>query len=204
MADDIAGSPLHNHGGVLLVLLGSVTGAAADQLQHCRLSDKQRHFLGSRRAAAARSGRTYGPMSGLLPADSTVNTHREPYELSNLPSRPKEVAAEAGPREAEIAVVEDHAPEDPRRRLQAMAQVHSRSDRRRGWMEFDRPTSGSTDPTGSRLLEGVCPGTAPAGSRSASCLCRRSSEGVPYATAEMLRPQPVERLAHRPVVKANH
>jgi hypothetical protein len=40
-------------------------------------------------------------------------------------------------REAEIAVVNHTATPDQRRRVEAMARVHSRGDRRRVWMEMD-------------------------------------------------------------------
>ena len=40
-------------------------------------------------------------------------------------------------REAEIAVVNHAATADQRRRVEAMAEVHTRGDRRRVWMEFD-------------------------------------------------------------------
>jgi hypothetical protein len=41
-------------------------------------------------------------------------------------------------REAEIAVVNHVATADQRRRVAAMAEVTSRGDRRRVWMQFDR------------------------------------------------------------------
>ncbi len=40
-------------------------------------------------------------------------------------------------RDAEVAVVQHVATNDQRRRVAAMAQVHSRADRRRVWMSFD-------------------------------------------------------------------
>lgn len=40
-------------------------------------------------------------------------------------------------REAEIAVVNHVATPDQRRRVEAMAQAHTRGDRRRVWMQFD-------------------------------------------------------------------
>ena len=40
-------------------------------------------------------------------------------------------------REAEFAVVQHYATEEQRRRVQAMAAVRTRTDRRRVWMEFD-------------------------------------------------------------------
>jgi len=81
----------------------------------------------------------YGRISGNLPADSPyAHPHPEPSEPPDLPTTPEEVAAEAAMREAEIAVVEHRATEDQRRRVQAMARVHSRPDRRRVWMGFNR------------------------------------------------------------------
>ena len=47
-------------------------------------------------------------------------------------------AAEAAMRLAEIAVVEHRATEEQRRRVQAMAQVHTRAGRRSVWMDLDR------------------------------------------------------------------
>jgi hypothetical protein len=41
-------------------------------------------------------------------------------------------------REAEIAVVQHVATPEQRRRVAAMAQEHTRQDRRRVWMNFDR------------------------------------------------------------------
>jgi hypothetical protein len=83
----------------------------------------------------------YGRVSGNLPADSPyAHPHPRIVEPPDLPSTPEEVAAETAMREAEIAVVEHHATEDQRRRVQAMAGVHSREDRRRVWMGFDRST----------------------------------------------------------------
>jgi Domain of unknown function (DUF4383) len=83
---------------------------------------------------------SYGRFSGSLPSDSPY-AHPHPWlaEPADLPSTPEEIAAEAAMREAEIAVVEHRATEDQRRRVQAMAAVHTRADRRRVWRDFDRP-----------------------------------------------------------------
>jgi hypothetical protein len=86
----------------------------------------------------------YGRVSGNLPASSPYAHPRTAvHEPPDQPSTPEEVAAEAAMRSAEIAVVEHRATEDQRRRVQAMAAVHTRQDRRRVWMPFDRPGSSS-------------------------------------------------------------
>jgi len=80
----------------------------------------------------------YGRVSGNLPADSPyAHPHDLVLEPSDRPSTPEEFAAEAAMREAEFAVVQHYATEEQRRRVHAMAAVHTRADRRRVWMEFD-------------------------------------------------------------------
>ena len=83
----------------------------------------------------------YGRVSGNLPPDSPYAHPRadEPEPPESYPSTPEEFAAEAAMREAEIAVSNHVGTEEQRRRVQAMAQVHTRADRRRVWMEFDPP-----------------------------------------------------------------
>jgi hypothetical protein len=81
----------------------------------------------------------YGRISGHLPEDSP---YAHPHELAeeeddDLPTTPAEVAAEHAMRDAEVAVVQHVATNEQRRRVAAMAQVHSRGDRRRVWMSFD-------------------------------------------------------------------
>jgi len=81
----------------------------------------------------------YGRLTGNLPPDSPYAGSRalpdpEPPEY---PSTPAEFAAERAMRDAEIAVVNHVATAEQRRRVAAMARVHSRPDRRRVWMEFD-------------------------------------------------------------------
>src|SRR3954449_1021442 len=80
----------------------------------------------------------YGRVSGNLPTDSPY-THRHPDEEApeSYPSTPEEFAADAAMREAEVAVCNHVATEDQQRRVQAMAAVHTRAERRRVWMEFD-------------------------------------------------------------------
>jgi Domain of unknown function (DUF4383) len=82
----------------------------------------------------------YGRVSGNLPPDSPYARPRSDdadSEPESFPSTPAEFAAERAMREAEIAVVNHVATADQRRRVAAMAQVRSRADRRRVWMEFD-------------------------------------------------------------------
>jgi hypothetical protein len=82
---------------------------------------------------------SYGRVSGHLPVDSPyAHPHLDAVEPPDLPQTPAEFAAEAAMREAEIAVVEHHATEDQRRRVEAMASAHTRADRRRIWLEFGR------------------------------------------------------------------
>jgi hypothetical protein len=93
---------------------------------------------------------SYGRVSGNLPANSPyAHPHDELVEPPDLPSTPEEFAAEAAMRAAEVAVCEHRATEEQRRRVQAMAQVHTRADRRRVWMEFDR--SSAQDGAGRRI-----------------------------------------------------
>jgi hypothetical protein len=81
----------------------------------------------------------YGRVSGNLPADSPYSRPAaedvEPPE--SVPSTPAEFAAERAMRDAELAVVNHVASAEQRRRVAAMAEVTSRADRRRVWMEFD-------------------------------------------------------------------
>ena len=81
----------------------------------------------------------YGRLTGNLPPDSPYAGSRElpAPEPPEYPSTPAEFAAERAMREAEIAVVNHVATAEQRRRVAAMAQVHSRHDRRRVWMELD-------------------------------------------------------------------
>lgn len=79
----------------------------------------------------------YGRISGGLPADSPYAhplAEEEPPE--SYPLTLEEFAAEAAMREAEITVSNHAGTADQRARVQAMAQVHTRGDRRRVWMEF--------------------------------------------------------------------
>jgi hypothetical protein len=87
----------------------------------------------------------YGRVSGNLPTDSPY-AHAHPADTEppeSYPSTPEEFAAEAAMREAEIAVSNHVGTPDQRRRVQAMAAVHTRADRRRVWLEFDAARSHS-------------------------------------------------------------
>ncbi|WP_222262450.1 DUF4383 domain-containing protein [Modestobacter marinus] len=90
----------------------------------------------------------YGRVSGNLPADSPYAHERaeDPRPPESYPHTPEEFAAEAAMREAEIAVSQHAGTEDQRRRVEAMAAVHTRGDRRRIWMEFDAAQARSAPP----------------------------------------------------------
>ncbi|MGY1679685.1 DUF4383 domain-containing protein [Geodermatophilus sp. SYSU D01176] len=84
----------------------------------------------------------YGRISGHLPPDSPYAHPGSADDMdvdltSELPSTPAEVAAEQAMRDAERAVALHAGTDDQRRRVAAMARVHSRADRRRVWMSFD-------------------------------------------------------------------
>lgn len=59
-------------------------------------------------------------------------------EYDGLPATPAEFAAERAMRAAEIAVVQHTATPEQYRRVRAMAEVRTRADRRRVWMDLDR------------------------------------------------------------------
>lgn len=81
----------------------------------------------------------YGRISGNLPADSPyAHPHSDDAEfVDERPRTPEEVAAEQAMREAEIAVVQHTATPDQHLRVEQMAQMHHRSDRRRVWMDLE-------------------------------------------------------------------
>lgn len=86
----------------------------------------------------------YGRVSGNLPADSPYArpiARTDDDGAAECPSTPAEFAAEWAMRAAEVAVVQHVASFDQRRRVAAMAAVHTRAERRRVWMEFDRAPS---------------------------------------------------------------
>jgi Domain of unknown function (DUF4383) len=81
----------------------------------------------------------YGRIGGHLPPDSPY-AHPPADEIDYTDERPStraEAAAEDAMREAEIAVAEHTATPAQYRRVQAMAQVHTRVERRRVWMELE-------------------------------------------------------------------
>lgn len=77
----------------------------------------------------------YGRFSGNLPSDSPY-AHPHPWrsEPPDRPSTPAEFAAEEAIRDAEIAVIEHRATEEQRRRVQALAGLRTRDERRRAWL----------------------------------------------------------------------
>jgi hypothetical protein len=81
----------------------------------------------------------YGRIGSRLPPDSPyVHPSADPADyVDERPRTPEEVAAENAMREAEIAVVQHAATPTQHRRVEAMAQAHTRADRRRVWMELD-------------------------------------------------------------------
>jgi hypothetical protein len=88
----------------------------------------------------------YGRVSGNLPPDSP---YRHPVDggedLGPEPERyattPQERAIEREMRAAELAVMEHRATPDQAHRVARMAQVRTRADRRRVWVECGRTTS---------------------------------------------------------------
>ena len=80
----------------------------------------------------------YGRIGGHLPPDSPyAHPSADADFVDESPGTPEEVAAEDAMREAEIAVVQHYATADQYGRVQAMAQAHTRGERRRVWMELD-------------------------------------------------------------------
>ena len=83
----------------------------------------------------------YGRVGGHLPPDSpydhSTSDADERNSADSYASTPSEFAAERAMRQAEIAVVQHAATADQRRRVAAMAQVHTRLERRRVWMSLD-------------------------------------------------------------------
>jgi hypothetical protein len=92
----------------------------------------------------------YGRVSGNLPTDSPyAHPHAaDTGSPESYPTTPEEFATEAAMRDAEIAVGNHVATEDQQRRVQAMALVHTRADRRRVWLEFE--TALAVPPTDAR------------------------------------------------------
>jgi hypothetical protein len=90
----------------------------------------------------------YGRVSGNLPDDSPYRATAAAggADLGPEPERyattPAERAIERDMREAELAVMEHRASPDQAYRVAAMAQVRTRADRRRVWMECSRAPLG--------------------------------------------------------------
>jgi hypothetical protein len=91
----------------------------------------------------------YGRVSGNLPPDSPYRhtvAGTDGADLGPEPERyavtPAERAVERDMREAELAVVQHRATPDQARRVAAMAQVRTRADRRRVWVESGRAVIG--------------------------------------------------------------
>ena len=86
----------------------------------------------------------YGRVSGNLPADSPYRAGApgagdvEGPEPERYAATPAEQAVERAMREAELAVAEHRATPEQARRVAAMAQVRTRADRRRVWVECER------------------------------------------------------------------
>jgi hypothetical protein len=91
---------------------------------------------------------SYGRFSGNLPPDSpyrhtvagdgAADLGPEPERYASTPA---ERAVERAMREAELAVMEHRATPDQAHRVAQMAQVRTRADRRRVWVECGRTTS---------------------------------------------------------------
>jgi hypothetical protein len=109
----------------------------------------------------------YGRISGHLPPDSPyAHPHTDDVDfVDERPSTPEEVAAEEEMREAEIAVVQHTATPEQYGRVQAMAQMHHRADRRRVWMELDAAVRDRARHDGTSPGRGVALPYAPAGWR---------------------------------------
>lgn len=94
----------------------------------------------------------YGRVGGHLPPDSPYS-HSDPDADGRNPaednaSTPAELAAERAMRQAEIAVVQHVATADQRRRVAAMAPVHTRLERRQVWMGLDAGPGSALQPGG--------------------------------------------------------
>jgi hypothetical protein len=90
----------------------------------------------------------YGRVSGNLPPDSPYRdadageADADGPEPERYASTPAERAVERSMRNAELAVAEHRATPEQARRVAAMAQVRTRADRRRVWVECERTAIG--------------------------------------------------------------
>jgi len=89
----------------------------------------------------------YGRVSGNLPSDSPYregdpSADDEGPEPERYASTPAERAIERAMRAAELAVAEHRATPEQARRVAAMAEVRTRADRRRVWVECERTAIG--------------------------------------------------------------
>ena len=89
----------------------------------------------------------YGRVSGNLPPDSPYRAERDEGDVDGpepeqYASTPAERAVERAMRDAELAVAEHRATPEQTRRVAAMAQVRTRADRRRVWVECERTAIG--------------------------------------------------------------
>ena len=96
----------------------------------------------------------YGRVSGNLPEDSPYRASGDDADVDvpepeRYASTPAERAVERAMREAELAVAEHRASPEQARRVAAMAEVRTRADRRRVWVECERTAIGRPVP-GSR------------------------------------------------------
>jgi len=86
----------------------------------------------------------YGRVSGNLPSDSPYRSDDpeagdvDRPEPERYAATPAERAVERAMREAELALAEHRATPEQARRVAAMAQVRTRADRRRVWVECER------------------------------------------------------------------
>ena len=109
----------------------------------------------------------YGRIGSQLPPDSPY-AHPPTDDADIVDERPRttaEIAAEEAMREAEIAVVQHTATPDQYGRVQAMAQMHHRADRRRVWLDLDAAARERARHDGTSPGHGVTPPHGPAGWR---------------------------------------
>jgi hypothetical protein len=113
----------------------------------------------------------YGRIGSQLPSDSPYAHPHDDEVVDERPHTMAEVAAEEAMREAEIAVVQHTATPDQQLRVQAMAHEHTRTDRRRVWMDLDAASRALAQHDGAQhdgaQHDGGQPDAAPQGHRFA-------------------------------------